>query len=566
MAYLLINQPNEKFFEGLERLSAAKIETTLQETKETLAESFAPNEIGMASYDPLGLMRSLDFSRFASASNLSEFSSKDGTFRIMYVEATPTQLQDYRVTIGWMNSVRACIADTSLPANVKIGLTGEPAFVAEISAQMQKDMSHSGGLTIMIISVIFWACYRKLRPLIELVAILCLNFVLSLAAAGWVLGELSMIGVGFASIMIGLSVDYGYMIYQGSLTDSNARSLRRRVLPYVLWAATTTSAAFFTLNASSMPGLNQLGNLVAVGVLIGGVMMMSVFIPLLCSRSLGASAEPKLGIILGKTSTRHAGTWAVAGVVGLLIGTLLIRGFPAFDSSSASLKMRHCEANDVIEHLYSKLTDDRDLISFIAVGQNEADLLERLRSLDRKIKHAQDEGLLKSAVSPLMIFPDAEAQRANLNAARGILSDRERLVKAVANAGFHEDAFSLTKAVFDYWDRWAKSSPFPIWPQNETSAWILQRVIGREGQGFVALGVLQPAPGADEKLLGLQSENIHLVSWPLLGRELRRVIPREFAILFATLLGVLLILLAIAFRSATDILLMVFTMVLVFLR
>ncbi len=564
VAYLLMNQPPDKFAELLSRLSPEKIGATLQETKDTLADSFAPSDIGVASYDPLGLLRSLDLNRFASSSNLSEFSSKDGAFRVLYLEA-PRAMPDYRVAIGWMKSIRATVDAAPLPSGVKVGLTGEPAFMAEISQQMQWDMKSSGATTLVIIAIIFWSCYRRVRPLALLIGMLVATFVVSLGTAGWMLNELSVIGVGFASIMIGLSVDYGYLIYQASLENRDSTSLRRAAFPSVLWAATTTSAAFFTLNASSMPGLNHLGNLVGLGVLIGGVLMLSIFVPLISKPQARPPEAPRLETWLAKPATRRGGTVLALGIVVVTIGTLLVRGLPGFDTSARVLKMRHSNANDVLEQLYGKLTDERDLISFVVTGRNETELLARLRTLDPKLKEAERTGLLLRALSPLLICPDAISQRTNLTAAHGILNERERLTAAVSKAGFHDDAFVLTKAILDQWRTWETAGLFPIWPRNETSAWILRRTIGHEPNGLVAMGLLQPAPGAEEKLLNLQTAGIHLVSWPLLGRELRRVIPREFALIIVSLLSVLLLLLAVAFRSLRDVLLMVATMTLVFL-
>jgi predicted RND superfamily exporter protein len=123
----------------------------------------------------------------------------------------------------------------------------------------------------------------------------------------------------------------------------------------------------------------------------------------------------------------------------------------------------------------------------------------------------------------------------------------------------------LTDAILTHWQQWAALGAVPIWPKNDTSEWILRRTFGKENGGMVALGIMQPTPGAEEELLSLQDKSVHLVSWPLLARELRRVIPREFMIIITSLLSLLLLLLIIAFRNGRDLVLMTFTMVLVFL-
>ena len=62
--------------------------------------------------------------------------------------------------------------------------------------------------------------------------------------------------------MIGLSVDYGYFVYQrarrfdrGTLRANSSR----QCLNYIVWTAGTTAAAFFALNVSSLPGSGATG-------------------------------------------------------------------------------------------------------------------------------------------------------------------------------------------------------------------------------------------------------------------------------------------------------------------
>ncbi len=305
--------------------------------------------------------------------------------------------------------------------------TGEPAYVAEISGRMQWDMMSSGFFTVAVIGVIFWLCYRRLRPLADLVGMLGLTFVLSLATAGWVLGQISIIGVGFTSIMIGLSVDYGYMIYQASLTRPDEKWVRRQVLPYVLWAAGTTSAAFFTLNASSMPGLNHLGNLVGIGVLIGAAVMLGLFVRLVARTHTEAPRTPGFERWLARPGVRRGGFALTATAAAGLLGVLAIKGFPSFDESGEALKLRHCEADDALERIYARLSDDRDLMSFVVTGANEADLLAHVRDLEPKLRDAQQRGLVVNSLSPLPVCPDAAAQKANLAAARPLFADVSRL-------------------------------------------------------------------------------------------------------------------------------------------
>src|SRR6185436_11852029 len=61
----------------------------------------------------------------------------------------------------------------------------------------------------------------------------------------------------------------------------NVQELRRQAGPGIFWSAVTTAGAFLMLNFGGLPGLGQLGTLVAVGILLAGLVMVYVYLPLL---------------------------------------------------------------------------------------------------------------------------------------------------------------------------------------------------------------------------------------------------------------------------------------------
>src|ERR1043166_5284340 len=92
IAYLWFNQLPETFKELRARIAPEKLNATLQNTREALATSLSPREIARLSYDPFGLTQ-LPESAAGSASSFAQgqemFGSKDGTFRIVFVQARP---------------------------------------------------------------------------------------------------------------------------------------------------------------------------------------------------------------------------------------------------------------------------------------------------------------------------------------------------------------------------------------------------------------------------------------------------------------------------------------------
>ncbi len=563
IAGLLLNQPPEKIAELRARLSPESAPGIARATVERLGDSFSAQEIATSGYDPFGLGEFLFRSDVIPKDLHSEFSSADGTFRVIYVE-TAAKLDNYKATIAWARAIKALAATVPISEGIAVGFTGEPGFVADISGSMQGDMMSSAGVTLLVIALIFWLCYRRFRPLLDLVGMLLLTFVISMGLAGFFLRELTVIGVGFASIMIGLSVDYGYLIYQKSLRHGSLGSLRRESLQNIMWTAGTTAAAFFALNLSSLPGLSQLGNLVGIGVCVGATVMLTIFARITQGWKKITPKPTAVERLFGSGPFLRAGAWFTAALVIGLAAVLVLKGGPRIDATTDSLRPRHSGSHEAMDRLYVKLADDRALLSLIVTGRTDGEVLERLQAADAKLREAVKRGDVKSFHSALTLWPNVANQRANLPLLGALAAEGPRLERTLLDAGFSGDAFLLTKGVLERWAAWSTRTP-PIWPDNEASRWILRRVASVADGRDVAMGVVRPADGREDAVVGsVQMDGVYLVSWGQLARELRAVVPREFERLIGGLVAIVLVLLLIAFRSIRDVGLLGLTMTLVF--
>jgi predicted exporter len=563
LAYQLLNQPPEALAKVLDRLSPARASATAREALEEVSDSFSPETIALRGYDPYGLTALLPLTSFAQGS--SEFASTDGTFRVIYVESA-TPLQNYVDAIRWTGEIKRLCQEWNRSRQLALGFTGQPAFVADISGSMQQEMSLTGGCTLLLIAGIFWLCYRRIRPLAILLVMLALTFVVSLALAGWVLDQLTVIAVGFASVMIGLSVDYGYFVFNQAMHGPNSLpELRRRCVMNIAWTCSTTAAAFFALNFSSLPGLSQLGNLVGIGVLVGAAVMLGIFAPLaLRNQRRAPIAAPVFAErIVGSPRFLRIGAWLTLAVVGTLLAALFIKGPPGIDFSANTMRPRVSEAYTAMAKLASRLTNDQGVLTLVVQGSTLGEVATRLREAERQLEAAVQQGHATAFQTALPLWPDAAHQRDNLAQVAPLARDVPRLRQTILDAGFTESASVLTESVLGQWGTW-QAQPTPIWPSNNASTWILRRLVKRDhpsengSSEFLASGIVYPAPGHEDALLNtIGGQGIYLVSWEQLGRELKHVVPGEmFRVIAALFIGVVGIL-AIGLRSARAILLFV---------
>src|SRR5581483_1581094 len=256
IAYLWLNQPPEQFAELRNRLAPNKLVSALTSTRDELAMSMSPQEIGRLSYDPFGLTRLPEKTASAAPAfgqGQELFSSSDGTFRVLFVQARG-ELRTYRDCANWLAQIKALTgaALKKLPdaGALKSAYTGRPAFVAEIATGMERDMTKSMGGTAVIIAVLFWLAHRRIKPMLWLLVLLALILGSTLALGGLIFGAINVVSMGFAGILLGLAVDYAVVHYQEALAQPHLSipQIRHAIAPSIFWAAVTTISAFLVLN------------------------------------------------------------------------------------------------------------------------------------------------------------------------------------------------------------------------------------------------------------------------------------------------------------------------------
>ena len=552
LAWMLVNQSPERTAQIADRLSPSRAAKTVKESLEEIGTTFSPGNMLLIGADPYRFSSTLPTNVLSGNAGQAGFTSPDGSFHAIYV-TPPHSFGSYRETAQWLERITAVCTKAVRGMPVKLGYTGEPAFVAEISIVMERDMVASAIGTLAIITLLFWVCYRRVSPLKWLLLLLQLVFLLTLATAGFLLHSLTAIGAGFASVMIGLSVDYGYFVHHRSLIHrGDARTLRRDCLNNILWTSGTTAAAFFSLNLSSLPGLSQFGNMVGIGVVIGAFVMLGIFAPLAVRLRGKEELSAPLPKALGdpKGSFTRIGELVAGAVVLLLLGTLLWKGFPRADFSPSSLRPRDISAQKALDDLSKRLGGDRDArLNLVVSGKSEEEVLTRLQGLQGKLESARDHGDLVSFLSPLSFWPDRKAQRENLALLGMLEPESPRLKRTLQENGFTEEAFILDGSVLAQTGVWRATDP-SFWPDNDSSRWILGRMVRHANGSFLALGFAEAVPGHEESVINsLRGEGIHAVNWVMLGRELQGLMPGEIVRISLGLIVLILVILAFGLKS-----------------
>jgi uncharacterized protein len=584
LGWLWFNQPPGDFAMLTNRLAPDQLKAALDETRQMLAFSMSPMDLARRSFDPFNLLTMPALTNISGMSMDQEnqmFASTNGQFRLLYVQSA-VDLTSYRSCASWLQSIHAVVAELqSGPAKddwkgVTVRYTGRPVFVEEIATSMQHDMSHSVGGTSLVIAVLFWLTHRRWLPMLWLLALLGLILFATLALGALVLGTISVVALGFAAVLLGLAVDYAVVHYQEALAhpQMTVPEIRRAIAPSILWAAITTMSAFLVLNLGGLPGLGQLGTLVAIGIALAALVMVMIYLPPLFpdrrkprptqtpfhwwNYFIAPPEPPVTEMAAGKSS--HRAVFLLTGLIFFGACAVLCWQRPGLDRTGNALQPQHGEAQTTLDEMTAELGLPPQPLWLIISGRDEAEVYSHLTNAEELLNGAVTNHLIGRYLLPDTLWPRIEFQAAN-RATAAVLGEKGPLLRDTAlNAGFNTNALVLTEELVRTWAQ-AGAGTTVMWPTNQVSQWLLKRFVARTPDECLLMGLIYPATNqvdaAELTALSRQLAQDHalLSGWELLGSAtLKRVQSRMWEVVTPMVVLVLLSL-WFAFRRATEILL-----------
>ncbi len=583
LAYLWINQPAEDLAHLAARFDAATLPHYLETVLDRIATSFNAEEVGRLAYDPLGLSQVTD--TLATQTGGDGFASEDGRFRIMHAQY-PGESPGYWQYRDWLREINTAVrqaqSEGALDSGLTVRYTGNPVFVREFGSRMLRDLLWAALTTLVLVMLLFWWAYHRWPPMLWLAGLLTAVLVLTVLGGTWLFGELNAISLGFATILMGLAADYGLIVYQEYRMHPaySPRELRRMLAPSILWAAATTAGAFLMVARSSLPGLTQLGVLVALGILCAAVLVLVAYVPSV-QRSVAADAArgSNTGPAgLRKIVPRASLVWPFT--LGLLVCSVLVLivAVPGIETNVEALQFKNIAAqkvhDEVQANIPARVQGSENDLWLIVNGTDEAQVRARLAHVQSTLTSIQERGVAVDAHLPVALWPSLEAQQQNRPLLPALTAERERIRRQVMEAGFDTDSMTIAGAVFDVWQTYgmsrdtAASSQEILWPQSDSVCWLFDQFVSRSGAEVLALGLVAvdaelPEPDMMQLVAEVnQLEGVQLVGWPLLTTALAETMVADTRNIMLPVAVVLVGLLAFAFRNICDVLLSFATLVL----
>lgn len=560
VAYAWINGNPEETRTLSARLAPETSPAVLKEALENISSSLEGEDLAIAAHDPFGFLVHPSIAAALAGAGGGGFSSTDGTAHLVFLDA-PRKIAGYREAGAWLDEVRSSLGRWRNDGHreTRVGFTGEPAFSSEIGLAMENDLKGGIALALGLIILLFWWMQRRLKLLGGLVVTLCAVFATALGLAGWLFGELSIIALASAEILIGLATDYGLVICQeAKLTGSDAAALRRASAKPVACGALVTGIVFSALNLGRFPGMAQLGSIVAFGLLAAAALMIVWYLPFVARHGVDRPVPDGSARWLPRRRLSLALTATVLAICG---GVLAWKGMPGVDFDSKVMRPRHSEAVETFERMSVKFpAADPGAIPLVVEAGNDAEMAARISSAKERLETAVKSGVLSGYQLPAASWPDPARQSANRAALAAIANDATRLLAEADEAGFTKEGTATGDAVMEVFRKTTAEDGvfFPASPAAREVMGLFVRK--KETGGGHVLGSVTPAAANYDALRSLNGNGAWLADWALLKPALSGLLRADLIRMFLPMSCLLLAMMWLVFRSARAVLLALATM------
>ncbi len=213
------------------------------------------------------------------------FLSDDKSLLFILVETPPGEKGSFTGDQAAIETIRDTIARLrpSFP-NVQAGVTGAPALSNDEMTAAFHDSSISDVLAFALTLVVMALAFMRVGKPVLMLGVLAVTLCWSMGVVTLVVGHLTLFSVMFISIVVGIGIDYGiYYLFRYEEEIFLGRSLREalelsaaRTGPGMLIGALTASGTFFVLMLTDFRGIQELGLIAGLAILIAWPGMMTL--------------------------------------------------------------------------------------------------------------------------------------------------------------------------------------------------------------------------------------------------------------------------------------------------
>lgn len=515
MPRLILNRsPNDPVVG--ERLTPEAIRRRLSWMRRQLDLPFSPAwQPALFAADPFGLLASVDpetATPLAAPIDLASGSFLAAEGNVALVVATP---KAHEIDAGGGGALQAELerlfdqAQSETDVSLEFAAVGGPLYAAHEERSVRRDLIKTlltSFLAVTLILILYFG--RSPAPYILAVSVSA-GLVWAAVVPVSLHGGLSVLGVSFGSILLGLGIDYGIhaavafqrRAVQGDQPAVAMLKAGRRVLPAIAASVATTTTGFLTLALASFAPLRELGVIVGAGIVLMALAFALVGAPLLVLQRSASGGRPctgpgvtpvsRLVATLTGAATRRPAI-VVAGV--LVVTAAAFTGWPRLTVSTDLDSMRSDDRP--LEEAEARLAES------FGVGMDTVGVTVSGSDLDQTLQRASETtALLRDRLPGARIVSPTDwllDSRTVVERVQEWSRHQDQLQAAVAalrrdarELGFAPDAFSPGLAIVEQLASGRVPAPIPesTWPD-----WLASLVRRHDDGVRVAIHVRTDAP------------------------------------------------------------------------
>lgn len=466
----------------------------------------------------------------------------------------------------------------------KISFTGAYAFPPYFRMWIEKDMTLSTVLSVGAVLVLFALFFRSLRILPWVLLPLSLAGIWTAIAAALLFGRISGVSLAFATVLVAIGIDLPIQLYSRLREElqlaiaagkPHADAVRHTTVSMSGAAIVATlgpAAVFLACGLSDFGGLNQLGLLAGVGLLLNCLAMLTVFPALLLTLPLRLWHSAKPTTVKERSAVAVLGTWLASRPrpVLLVTGALLVLSLPlmsrvrvAHDLLSIDLgEMPPARTQTELSRRFGE--HQRFLVALVESSDPDEALYRAEQWQKEATRLVQNHTLIGfEAIGTLAPSQRTQTERRQKLAALGLADASRRLQDALEQAGFDSAAFSDFLKMLSQDPNHIPSLRLSELAESELGFLVRSHVAevpGPQPRRIVAVYLFAPA---DERITQTVAElqqvadgplGGNITGMPLLEAQLRNLLERDLLKITLASLALVTGLLVIYYRKLRPVL------------
>ncbi|MEQ1739942.1 MAG: MMPL family transporter [Methyloglobulus sp.] len=276
-------------------------------------------------------------------------------------------------------AVRAIMTENP---SVKIRITGETALEHEELESVTKGAQLAGIVSLVLVFVVQWIGLRSLKLLSITYIVLLMGLIVTAGFAAITVGHLNVISIAFATLYIGLGVDYAVHIclyyrerrVRGYTNDQAIHHSMKGVGSSLFLCALTTALGFLSFIPTAYAGVSELGIISGGGIFIGLIISVTVLPALFCVLPVN-SPKPIHSAFAPKFLVTFPFRYSTAiRIVSILlgIGACVVLTKLSFDSNPVNLRDPNSESVSSFKELLKSKNDSPFALITLANNPDEA--------------------------------------------------------------------------------------------------------------------------------------------------------------------------------------------------